>query len=229
MASVSARQARRHSSRPLAHHRRQEAGPEAEALVQADVLGAVRKGVQPGMPGTPLLEKSHRGLEQPLGDTLLPEIGANRQRPEEPHAAPVGGEVGADEYAVQLGGQRGARIRPPARPNEVGVARKAHRIRHPDESPEGEPKNPIRLRQVALPHLANDQGHGFSLPEVRESTTTPAASKELLAHLPAARGFDTPASRLVAPGPKPDIVITAREVLQWPELSNMEATSPTRA
>jgi hypothetical protein len=78
------------------HDQGEEARPEVEFLVKQHVLGAVREGKQADMLGLPARECLEGSLDQPLGNAPSPEVRVNRERPEEPDAAPIDREVGPD-------------------------------------------------------------------------------------------------------------------------------------
>ena len=59
------------------------------------------------MPGTPGIELRADGLDQVFPDPLRLSIGADRKRPKEPDAAPLGDEIGPDELAVDLRDETG--------------------------------------------------------------------------------------------------------------------------
>ena len=109
----------------LRHDRGEVAGPEPELLVEPHVLRAVGKREQPRVGDVPGREQVEGGLEQARGDAAVPAVGGDGQRAEAADAAPARGEVGADDVAVDEGGERGRRVGPPPRPHEVAVGHEA--------------------------------------------------------------------------------------------------------
>src|SRR3546814_2254607 len=90
----------------LRHYWRQMLRPEAEPLVQLDMLRALGKGEQRCLARAPLLKESHGRCEQSFSDASVPEIGTHGQRAKEAEAPPVRGEVGTDQYIIVVGAER---------------------------------------------------------------------------------------------------------------------------
>jgi hypothetical protein len=59
------------------------AGPETVLLVQTEMLGARRKGEEPGLPDIPASERLEYRPEQPASDALIPEAGVDGEGAEE--------------------------------------------------------------------------------------------------------------------------------------------------
>src|SRR4051794_25437884 len=81
-------------------------GPEAELLVQPDVLRAVREREQCRLPQLPPVEQIDDRLHQPARDPTIPKIDAHGEWADEAEAAPAGREVGTDDLTFELGGER---------------------------------------------------------------------------------------------------------------------------
>ena len=66
------------------------------------MFGTVCKGEQLGVLHPPGVQARHDGFHEALADALLPEVRTHGQRPKEPYTPPVGGEVRADQLAVEF-------------------------------------------------------------------------------------------------------------------------------
>src|SRR5262249_53827713 len=105
----------------LGHDARQMLRPEAELLVQGDVLRALREREEPALADAPFVEYGHGGLEQALANAGVPAIWANAERAENPETAPARGNARADQLAVAEGAEGGFGLRAPARPDHLRV------------------------------------------------------------------------------------------------------------
>ncbi len=102
------------------------------------------------MPGPPLGETLHRGLDQAYPDALIPEVGAYGQRSEEPHAAPVGREVRTHQLAVDLRGEGRSRIGLPTRPHVARITQEHQRVGQTKKRAKSQPEDAIRLLKLVL-------------------------------------------------------------------------------
>src|SRR6185369_9761573 len=146
---------RRRGRRRLRHDRGQESRVKAEALIERNVLRALRERVEPGVPRSPAREALHHRLEEPARDAAIPEIGSNGERAEEPDAAPARREDGAGEPPVDVGGERGARVGAPARRDPVAVAGERRWIGKAEERAERDPEDAIRLTELIFAERTN--------------------------------------------------------------------------
>src|SRR5438445_12517594 len=62
--------------------------------------------------------------------------GVDRQRPKEPDAAPVGDEIGADQFAVDLRGETGDVLRRETAIDQVAVGPEILQVRRPEKCAE---------------------------------------------------------------------------------------------
>ena len=127
-------------------------------LVQAEVLGAVREGEEPGLTDVPARECLEDGLQEPTPDAAIPVAGIDAERPEEAERAPARCEDRPDDVAVELGGPgvlgRGAKPRAHA----VGVAERRARIRQAANRPERKPHHMVRGLDVVGAHRSDVNG-----------------------------------------------------------------------
>src|SRR4029450_10193187 len=102
--------------------------------------------------------------QETLGDPSIPEVGVNGEGTEQADAGPVHEAVRADDLSVELGCEHGAGIGTPARANDVGLPAEGQRIGEADEGAEGETKDTVGGRDLALLEGADDRGgHAVSL------------------------------------------------------------------
>ncbi len=110
------------------------------------------------MARAPAPEPIGHGRDQWLGDALVPKIGADRQRAEEPDAAPVGGEVDAGERAgFIVGGEGGGVLAAEPAIDVIEIGPEIVEICDAHKGAEGAPHDALRMRQIAL--LERTYGH----------------------------------------------------------------------
>src|SRR5688572_14414154 len=141
---------RRTSHDRFRQNRRQVTRVETIFLVEGDVFWTLREREKTGVRQLPPVEAFHYRLHQLLGDTLVPIIRMNGQWPEETDATPSRGEVRSDESAVVIRGERGTRIRAPARFDIVHIGYEVLRIRHAQESSKSQPYDARGFRDIVF-------------------------------------------------------------------------------
>src|SRR6266567_7897605 len=124
--------------------------PVAEFLVEADVLGAVRKGEQGGAPQFCLVELFHCGLQKLLGDALVPVLGKDGERAEKRKGSPGGKEISADQSAGIAGGEYLHVACVLAADGEIAIFHKCGWVRNAEKGRKGQAKDAICLWQFGL-------------------------------------------------------------------------------
>ena len=88
-------------------------------------------------------------------------IGADRQRPEEPDAAPLGDEIGPDELAVDLRDETGDVLSREPAIDIVEVGPEILRVGRTEKGAEGGAEDTPGCRQIALGKRSNDSAQLF--------------------------------------------------------------------
>src|SRR5207244_2208850 len=94
-------------------------------------------GEQPGMADPPFFKCVAGGGDQALADAAVPQIGADRQRPEKPDAAPARREIRAGERAILFGSEGGGVLGAETAVDEVAVGPEGRRVRRAEKRAEG--------------------------------------------------------------------------------------------
>src|SRR5262249_27785948 len=134
----------------------QETRMEAELAVKRDMLRAVREREQAGMADAPALELLAGRGDEALADAAVPEIRADRQRPENPDAAPTDREVRSRQRAVLLGGEGGDVIGAKAAVDVIPIGPEILQVGRADKGAEGQRYDSLRFRQIGVGEWAND-------------------------------------------------------------------------
>ena len=119
---------------------------EPELLIEAYVLGALGKGEKPALRGPPGVELVDGFGEQRLRDSPVVQIRTDREGSEKADAAPSGGEVRADQVAVECRAEGRDMRRPPAAINIVAVRPEGLRIGRAEERAERDPNDAFAPR-----------------------------------------------------------------------------------
>src|SRR5262245_34918105 len=127
-------------------------GPKPVLLVEVRMLCALGKSIETHVLCSPRLEYFHGFVQQAPGNSHVPVLWINSQRPEYPDAAPVERKVGADQLAVNFGGKRSRRVSPKASTDVVSVSHEFHRVWQAKKRAEREPHYSICLVHIALFH-----------------------------------------------------------------------------
>src|SRR5271155_76184 len=117
---------------------------------------AVREGVQAEMPRAPALENFHGRREKKLCHAAVPVFGLNRQRAEEAKAAPIRGEIRADQFSGVFGGENRGGIGLPARTGSVAIAAHARIVGgQSEERRERQANDAASFSEIAFDERAN--------------------------------------------------------------------------
>jgi hypothetical protein len=107
------------------------------------------------MAGAPGVELRADGLDQAFPDPLRLAIGADRDRAEEPDAAPPGDEIGPDQFAVDLCGETGDVLSREPAIDIVEVDPEILRVGRTEKRAEGGAENAPGCRQIAPGQRSN--------------------------------------------------------------------------
>ena len=140
---------------------------------------------QPGMTYTPGVQLRRDGLDQILPGPAPLMIGTDRDRPEEPDAAPPGGEIGADQRTVFLRRERSDVLGAEAAVDVIAIGPEILRVGGTEERAEGGAEDAPGCRQIVLGQRSN---YGAQLS---------------LLMIPRIAGSADPASRGAPPGATP--------------------------
>src|SRR5579863_5443675 len=135
--------------RGVAHEGGELLRPEAELVIEGDVLGAVGKGEECSSRKSGFVEDLHSSGEEFLRDTPVPVGGQNREWPEEGEASPDGEDVDADEATVLAGCQGFHVPSVVAAGDEIAVGHKRS-FRNAEEGCEGETEDAIGFGELGL-------------------------------------------------------------------------------
>src|SRR5271154_6618274 len=114
------------------------------------------------MTGVPARELLHCLVEQPLRYRPAPVLRGDGQGSEETDTAPVGGEIRPDQAAIEVRGERHARVRLPPGPDTIRVTGELFRFGHPEERAERHPENPVSLVQILLGERTDTHPRGIA-------------------------------------------------------------------
>ena len=114
------------------------------------MLGTLGEGEEAREAHAPAVEAIDHRFHQPTRDSLIPQIDAHGEWTEERETAPAGGEVRADDLAVEFGAERRARIGVVAGVDIVAVAEHLDRVRGLQVGPEGDPQDPVGVVKIAF-------------------------------------------------------------------------------
>lgn len=138
------------------HDGHQVAGPEAEFLVERDVLDALREGVETEMTTAPATEDIHGRSDKVLRHAAIPIFRVDGEGSEKAETSPVAREVRAEESAVLFGGKNRRRIGLPPRARVLRIAHKTQRIGQAEKRAERQADHAVGGRQIALDQRPND-------------------------------------------------------------------------
>src|ERR1700736_6751782 len=96
----------------------------------------------------PVRNKVQSRSKQPLRDTSVPVVRANRQGAKERNATPSSGEVGTDKFVSQVSSESRRGIRCPASPYVVCIAEEFYWIWKAQKSPKGDPEDTVSFSEI---------------------------------------------------------------------------------
>src|SRR5215471_873825 len=123
------------------------------------MFGTVGAGAQPGVLDPPGAEAGHDGCHEALPDVLIPEVRTHGQRPKESHTPPAGGEVRADQRAIEFRTEGCRGIGVPAGMGVVDICPKLLGLGYPAGGPKGETDDAARFSEVLGAQRADDECH----------------------------------------------------------------------
>src|SRR6266446_3761246 len=123
------------------------------------MLRTMGKREQPFMPHDPFRHQVQSRSKQPLRNTPVPQIRANRQGAKKRNAPPTGSDGGADEFVFQVSRESCRGICYPASPHIVCIAEEFYWIRKPQKSPKRDPENAVRFSEICLYKLLDEHVH----------------------------------------------------------------------
>ena len=130
------------------HNRGQKPRAKPEFAIECEVQRTLRKGAQPRVPDTPILELVADRFDQSLAATAPLPLRTHRIGPEKAEATPADREIGADQLAVQLGRKARDVLGPEAAIDVVAIRPEILRIARAQESPESGAENAPRPWQI---------------------------------------------------------------------------------
>ena len=122
------------------HNRGQKPRAKPEFAIEREVQRTLRKGAQPRVPDTPILELVADRFDQSLAATAPLPLRTHRIGPEKAEATPADREIGADQLAVQLGRKARDVLGPEAAIDIVAIRPEILRIARAQESPKAAQK-----------------------------------------------------------------------------------------